>query len=368
MIDPFIASRVKRLSIQRSLMQGLLLSKKAEFDDPEIWTRLWTRVGKPPPAPPPLEISIKDYCDRPNDVVRLMAQAVSSMKNLRIFSLDCTKLSLYKETQLFLASCRSVYNPHLHKVVLHATFTEALSLLAGATLVGLEELDITFQSGPLVAPPSEVLSALSSALSTSAPNLRTLKIQSQVTNQDHSHFFKTLCPFEHLQHLSVQVQFEKTSFADISGLNEIIRKHSLTLQHLELLPERHVEGDEFQTSTLPIFLEQCLLDLDLNLWPLGLRSLSIPVTDIKTTVALLQAYADGITDLRLAYRYLTLPEVEEIFGHLRSRLRDLKHLSLDVGCAAPELLRFLACEIPGLKSLTLVIEDGLVSTLSVLYP
>ncbi|KAG6843384.1 hypothetical protein C0991_004634, partial [Blastosporella zonata] len=74
------------------------------------------------------------------------------MTNLRVFALECSGLSLYKDTQRILESIRNVYNPDLHKVILQGTFTELLGMLARVTLPSLEDLDLTFEHDSFATP------------------------------------------------------------------------------------------------------------------------------------------------------------------------------------------------------------------------
>ncbi|KAG6917402.1 hypothetical protein DXG01_002671 [Tephrocybe rancida] len=368
LIDPFVAKRVKRLCIRDSLMQDLL-QKTNHFEDPGIvpvvhgmMGRLYGFMSKTPTSPAP-EISLEGIEDRPRDIVRLIAQAITKMSNLRIFALECRDLSRYKDTERILQACRSVYNPYLHKLVLHGTLSELSSMIAGVTLVDLEDLDLTFECDSFASPGGLVGARLASAINTFAPNLSSLKILSYAYD-DHSQFFKSLGLFPELRHLSIRVRFDKHHFPDTSGLNEVLRRHRLTLHHLEILPEHWNGEDESQTSAWAIFLEQCLLDLDQ--WPTSLQTLSIPAFDLPTTMSLVRPVANTLTSLRLAHKYLTYLEVADVIDLFHRRPTELKHLSLDVTLTTPNLLGLLARKLPGLVSLTLVIEDATSTMQSIL--
>ncbi|KAG6839964.1 hypothetical protein C0991_010004 [Blastosporella zonata] len=79
-------------------------------------------------------------------------------------------------------------------------------------------------------------------------------------------------------------------------------------------------------------------------------------------MSLIRPVANTLTRLRLAHKYLTYLEVD-LFRH---RPNDVKHLSLDITLATPNLLRLLARKLPGLISLTLVIENLKSTMLSIL--
>ncbi|KAG6839499.1 hypothetical protein H0H93_005426, partial [Arthromyces matolae] len=75
-------------------------------------------------------------------------------------------------------------------------------------------------------------------------------------------------------------------------------------------------------------------------------------------MSLIRRVANSLTCLRLTYRYLTYLEVADVIDLFHHRPHDMQHLSLDVTLATPNLFGLLARKLPGLLSLTLVIEDA----------
>ncbi|KAG6833345.1 hypothetical protein H0H87_008521 [Tephrocybe sp. NHM501043] len=316
-LDPSIANRVKRLYIRNSIMQQLLRDT-TDFKDP-------------------------------------MPGVYGVMGKLYGF---ITKTPACEPSQ----SSRSVYNPYLRELILHTTFMELLGMLAGTTLLGLDELDLTFEQDAFPTP-SDVVANLAISITAFAPHINTLKICSRAY-QDHSQFFMAIGPFPKLRHLSLRVQFDGSNLSDSSGINQMLRQHRPTLHDLEVLPEFWDVESVSQTIAWAAFQEQCLLDLDQ--WPTGLQMLTIPATDLPTTMSLVRPVAATLTSLRLAYKYLTYLEVADVVDLFHRQPKDMKHLSLDVRLATPNLLNLLARKLPGLLSLTLVIEDATSTMQSIL--
>lgn len=304
----------------------------------------------------------------PGEIIRAMVTVIGGMVNVIAYDFEWRDLPLNNDTQIFLITTRTAFDTSLTKLVLSARISKLAEILVIMDFKRLEELEFNFEYDPISFNNDGSLmdEAVASATNRDllakrvapfinhlSPSLRSLTISSSALG-DHSQFFHTLSFLPALRLLVIQMPFDGKHLTDPAGLFRILHAHISTLLALELRPtdlDRNAPKNSVLGRT-----RQNLLDIFHH--P-RLESLAIPSLDQEMTVSLVKRTAETLTSLTLSGRFLSINEVIEIVDIFatRSKVSQLTHLSLEVQAVPPRLLDTLANGLPGLLSLTLIIDQ-----------
>lgn len=334
-------------------------------------------AGKPqvqeaqPPSRKPHDISLEKRLgamSSPGEIIRAMVTAIGGMVNVIAYGFEWRDLPLNKDTQIFLTAARAAFDTSLTKLVLSARISKLAEILVIMDFKRLEELEFNFEYDPISFNDdgSLVDEAVASTINRDllvkrvAPfinhlnlSLRSLTISSSALG-DHSQFFHTLSFLPALRLLAIRMPFDEKHLTHPAGLFRILHAQVSTLLALELHPT-----DLDRNAPRNILLGQVRQYLLAQFHHPRLESLALPSLDQEMTVSLVKRTIETLTSLTLSDRFLSINEVVEIIDIFTtaSRVSQLTHLSLEVQALPPRLLDTLANGLPGLLSLTLIINQ-----------
>ncbi|KAG5647356.1 hypothetical protein DXG03_000424 [Asterophora parasitica] len=374
LVDPSVASRVRRLRLQLNQVTKLRLAPSIPSWD--VLRRLTTSFPnlRPSRALLGLNNSAKSSAFKRNTslagLVEALIAVLPGMVNVEEFTVSSWNTLSTADLEPFFSTAWSGFGSKLRKLSLGGNIEGFKVLLtARPVLTAVEELHLEFTDNmnpPLPNSPEAVHGAAATQtllLDFVAPFINDLSTQLQVlklwswASIDLSIFFQRLGPFPMLHTFSIWAAFNRSFAHDPSGLTRILYGTCLTLKDLTL-----------RLNPLGLFNSQA--DLVLCQWlsetvqndqfGTGLRCLQLyPSTEpnLDSLVAIIQRSAKTLEQLNVRDRYLRLPETTRIAEAL-SHFTTVTRLRLNVRTLPVELLDLFAHSLPNLKHLGLRAADG----------
>ncbi|KAG6916731.1 hypothetical protein DXG01_005551 [Tephrocybe rancida] len=314
-------------------------------------------------------------------LLRYMGKALTRMVNVIECRFDWGDLVINDTTQAFIASTRRAFAGSLFKLVLCARISQLKHFLPFADFPHLAELDLRFEYDPSNGGSSgddvaanhnnekTLVASVAPSINALARSLRCLTIVS-FGRGDHAPFLDALGPLPKLHSLTLHLSFTHFYLSDPSPITKLLNAHRSTLETVEVCPhapERILRTIPFATSQ-PYYPPQnprvVRIGSDLGrqwlqdtVWIRNATRLAIPAFDHRTTLELFRSTAGsrGLRKLRLMGRYMTLKEMEEVLVAL-GPCQVLNDLSIEINELSVEVIQLLARYLPGLYSLTLVLN------------
>ncbi|KAF8063313.1 hypothetical protein FPV67DRAFT_1782820 [Lyophyllum atratum] len=379
--SPYIARRVRRLHIRPWFIQYLLEREKL-FEETtrsrveeeptwqqQTWTQLGTFLGFPSMHTPETtnhrSFRAKKgsgYVASPNEIMSAMINAVQLMVNVTTYDLRWRDLPLNNDTLALLTSAGAAFSGSLSKLVLHARISRFESFLTLTNFYALNELEFHFDfdfeaNADDGAQEEAILVNYIAPYITHLASLRSLTIVSSA-KADHSAFLRAMGSVPPLRLLALRIPFNQKHLSDPSTIGHILHLHRSTLSSVELRPNDDYTSKDPSYTALALHnwsavARQCLVNTG---WLGNVESLTIPAVHHPTMFTMIHHTSAHLTSLCLFSRYLEGFEAAEVIGLLGPRV-GLRRLSLEVKQLTPELISLLANTLPGLSSLTLVLES-----------
>ncbi|KAJ7208433.1 hypothetical protein B0H12DRAFT_1242997 [Mycena haematopus] len=357
--------RVRRLHIRAWFIEYLI--RKEAFTpqscvvSPKRWIfqylRLPPRVapssgGKTPPA---------------GDILESMTQAVRLMTHVTEYSFEWRDLSPTTDTLRFMSAARAAFGVSLRKLTLHAQLDIFTALLSTVDFENLEELELFLDHDRSVSPRSADLfrTCIAPFINHFRRSLASLLISS-ASKADISPLLDALHEVPHLRKLVARFAFDAAHLSDPGGLVKILRTNSDTLKNVELGWSFAAASDEEvqPRSTWGAFSAAVVTDPGVFV---NLTSLKMPaLSTFDGTLECLRRSANTLISLHLVDHFLKEQELRDLVRVFAHRPFDagLQTLYLGLANLTVETLDFLANQIPGLRSLNVVLTPTTIEEIS----
>ncbi|KAG6809096.1 hypothetical protein H0H92_001634 [Tricholoma furcatifolium] len=389
--DPFVAGRVRRLHVRAWFLQYLLRRERlfGEIDmepDSPIYniTKRFSSLFHWSPSQsniPSSSIAVSKRLGKfssSKEIIDAMVHAISLMVNVTEFKFNWDDLTINSATRRLLSSTGQAFSSSLGTLILHGRISQLSYSIPFANFYQLDKLILRFEYDPGDNNSSKddirnynalaLMTSIVPFINSLSTSLRCLSITS-FGNADHSPFLDALGPFPMLQSLALHISFTKEHLSKPGPIHRLLKVHKSTLEAIEVCPHppgRLPSSNRFgRTRTYypprdPDVLrteaavgEQMVED---PVWPINIRTLSIPAFEHLTTCRMLRQISRScLRNLSLKGRYMALPELQEVlmaFGTCDG----LDTFSVEVVQLSANLIQFLAHKLSYLRSLTLVLK------------
>ncbi|KAF8063331.1 hypothetical protein FPV67DRAFT_237592 [Lyophyllum atratum] len=301
------------------------------------------------------------YLASPNEIMSAMIKAIKYMVNVTAYDFWWRDLPPNHDTLAFLASAGVAFNRSLSKLVLHARISKFESFLTLTNFYSLNELELHFDfdfeaNADGGAQEEAILVNYIAPYINHLTSLRSLIIMSSA-KADRSAFLHALGSIP-LRLLALRIPFNKKHLSDPSSISHIFHLHRTFVSSVELCPNDEYTSKDPSYPAMTLYnwsavARRCLVNTG---WLGNVESLTIPALHHSATLTKIHHTSAHLTSLCLFSRYLEGYEAAEVIGLLGPRV-GLRRFSLEVRQLTPELISLLANALPGLSSLTLVLES-----------
>lgn len=297
------------------------------------------------------------------DSLQAMTDAIGYMTNLIKFTMGWKDVAITPSTTLhFLEATRKPFTSSLRKLTLRGHISCFRGLLETVQITGLEELKLHFDRDEGKTNLTEKKATAEGVLVTCvAPfingcrsSLSVLSIISEA-KYDLSSFFGALTYFPRLSILALHFRFDPVYLSNVSGLEDLLIKHSESLSRVEMISPRssycNFSADSGSSKSGAYRFQ------DSAVWTITPKCELIRGVFFRC----LSQSARPITALRLVDCCLTLEEITTLAGLLSCRLAQggLQYLHIEPQDTIHicDILDVLASKLPGLASLDIVYES-----------
>ncbi|KAF9478306.1 hypothetical protein BDN70DRAFT_789897, partial [Pholiota conissans] len=244
-VDPFVAAKVKKLSIIFTLMGESAMRHTRDdafrFRDGLNFLR---------------KLAHRPKGDRIPNFMQQLTSLNPKLINLRHLNIDTSELPPKYDLCMLCTSFWANLGANLRsRPVLPALSELKLEFTGNIFQFREDGFDADFQAQDV-----QVMEMLARFVNTLSPSLEGLRIWSWAADLDTSHFFLGLAVFPKLQYLGVRMSFDR-ALRDPEGLKNVLWNHAPTLQKIELRlnPSRfHLNADS--EDPMCRWLQQCLTD------------------------------------------------------------------------------------------------------------
>ncbi|KAF8198341.1 hypothetical protein K438DRAFT_1824230 [Mycena galopus ATCC 62051] len=362
---PSIARRVRRLTIRAWFIEYLIQKEVFTPHSYVVSSKRW--VSQYLRRSPRIAPSTGGKSSPARDILESMTQAVRLMTHVTEYSFEWRDLSLTAETGGFLSAARTAFGVSLRKLTLHAQLDNFTALLSTVDFENLEELELFLDHDHNVSARSADLlrETIAPFVNHFRRSLGSLLISS-ASKADVSPLLDALNEVPHLRKLVARFAFDAAHLSDPRGLVKILQTNSDTLTNLEVGWSFAAASDEAvqPPSTWGTFSAALVTDPGVLA---NLKALKIPaLVTFDDTLACLRRSANTLTSLYLADHFLREQELVELIGLFAHRSFDTGLQSLHLGLAnfGIETLNLFSNRIPGLRSLSIVLPQTIVSEIS----
>ncbi|KAG6906903.1 hypothetical protein DXG01_011458 [Tephrocybe rancida] len=373
--DPGVASRVRRLHIRPWFIQylferELLFHTSSQLQEERKKTVTWndafaqiTNYFYPPevhsthdgPPPPPHGFTAYPSAQ---ELVRSMTKAIQGMTNVTEYEFQWRDMSVNPQTLSLLSSTRDAFHSNLSTLALQCRISMFDQIMSFTDFCGLTALALQFDYDPSTE--SKIGSANTATLVNSVarfvnhlkPTLHCLTIASHGRG-DHSAFLRVLGPFPTLKSLTLRIPASAEYLPDPSAVTDLLLRHRCYLTRVVVRPECD-KGHIQALSSWPAVSAPCMANTS---WLDNLESLTFPALHQATVLTLIRRTPAHLTSLSLFGRFLKEDDVLTVASTLGDRT-NLQSLALDIKEMTSDLFTLLANTLPGLRSLTVVLESS----------
>ncbi|KAF8811244.1 hypothetical protein BYT27DRAFT_7231726 [Phlegmacium glaucopus] len=347
LVDRRVARYVKRVSIRPWLIRL-----------PAIRLSLWVNIH---------EILDSDYIEKENQQrlrkclqkdIDLVVSAFDAMRDIKEYDICWDENSGYHPElyKAFFTPILRKWTRHLVKLTIKVP-PRFLGSLASVRLINLETLEYHICTGEL---PSGEIDHIHNGFLVFVNNLKdSLECISFVSthtsrNLDITRIYRSLGPFPKLRSISLSCPFDGSHLSDPSVFVQFLEKHRYTLNSISLLTSRptthSTPGPEYINWIQDILTSVHSPFPGLRSLALALRPLKAPLTNVSN---FLKMHMSTLDSLILADRALEFYEFAALMITHCSRfdLAGLRHLRIKLNNFCPDILYYLASEVPGLTRL-----------------
>ncbi|KAF8808679.1 hypothetical protein BYT27DRAFT_7188646 [Phlegmacium glaucopus] len=361
--DPFIASRVHRLSLELTHIKGFspplnsnsTLKSSSHFRNQLQHTIIRVFGSSKSPRLQPVTVTFTDFI---NEII----STTNHLVNVRELFIDSWHLPLSYDPQPLFSSFWSSFGPKLHTLSLSGNLEGYRTLInSSPTFDGLQELRIEFTNNIFRVDTDAdgviLVDVLLPFINNLAPYLVSLRLWSWAY-VDLSAFFSQLAPFPGLKTLNVRTAFNK-AFGDASGLKGLIRDSSGTLQRVDLrLNPTGLTVDPSSEESLSRFLLECVSD---ERFFSQLRVLDIYPTNLAAGMDFLlgciQRTSKSLEELIVRDRYWQDGEIAVVLDAVSS-CSNLTYLRMNIWRLDVALTDRMALKLPRIDRLWLSIGEN----------
>ncbi|KAG6832767.1 hypothetical protein H0H87_000420 [Tephrocybe sp. NHM501043] len=295
------------------------------------------------------------------DVVQALLEVFAGLPNITDYHIMWCGLQPISESPVpFLAT---VFRSNLRKLALDISLENVVKLLAPCSAPhSIEELDLVIRvdhpsSIATINHTSVMINHLAPAIGRLRHSLRRFALQAWEP-LDFSPLFHALDRLPLLSHLTLAIPVEAPHLGHSSGLAAFLSRQSLTLRSLALRATQYSgPGLTPDPAALTAWLARVLVDV--NIPHLRTLDISSGLFPLPAALAALVQFGGSISSLVLTGCYHTHADIEAVLAAFRRRPRAerLECLRLGSVVLTPSLLDLLACELPNMTRLELLVRD-----------
>ena len=356
--DPFVASRVYRLSLRLTHVKKASASMSASNIGHQLkHTIINVFGGSKSQQPQPIKIAA------PTDLIDEILNIANKLVNVRELYVDLWHLPPHYDLQPLFSSFWSSFGPKLYTLSLSGSLEDFRTLIkSNPILGGLRELRVEFTHSSIDAIQKETSKAilvdfLLPFINSLAPHLLSLRVWSWAS-LDLSTFFSQLAPFPGLKALSVRTSFN-SAFGDASGLKGLICDSSDTLQRVDLrLNPAGLTVDPSAEVPLSRWLLECISDKRffsklqvLDIYPTNMDA------GMEFLLGCIHRTSTNLVELIVRDRYLQGREIKTLID-AASSCRNLTYLRMNIRKLDIALTDRLALKLPRINRLWLSISEN----------
>jgi len=354
--DPFIASRVYRLSLELTHINTTTNPPKSGSHIRHKLQHTMTRVFGGSKSPP-LQPVTATFTDFVNEIIN----TTNKLPDVRELHIDSWHLPLSYDPHPLFLSFWSSFGPRLHTLSLSGNLEGYRTLInSNTTLNGLQDLRLEFTNNIYClyadADRAILVDVLLPFINSLAPHLVSLRLWSWAS-VDLSTFFSRLAPFPGLKALNVRIAFNR-AFGDASGLKGLICDSSGTLRRVDLrLNLTGLTANPLSEGPLGRFLLDCVSDERffsqlrvLDIYPTNL------IAGMDFLLGCIHRNSQSLVELIVRDRYWEDGEIEVVLDAVSS-CSNLTYLRMNIRRLDVAVLDRLALKLPKIDRLWLSIGE-----------